>query len=76
MNFDQALSEHESPTTNSLINTQLLQEVYKIQDSIAKLSETIEAKDSVAVSVLADKLASTNTKTADTVLMETLLPKF
>ena len=76
MNFDQALSEHESPTTNSLINTQLLQEVYKIQDSIAKLSETLEAKDSVAVSVLADKLASTNTKTADTVLMETLLPKF
>ena len=73
---DRALSEHESPTTNSLINTQLLQEVYKIQDSIAKLSETIEAKDSVAVSVLADKLASTNTKTADTVLMETLLPKF
>ena len=75
MNFDQSSSDYIAPITNNSINAQLLQEIYKIQDSISKLTETIAAKDSTAVSVLADKLANTNTKTAETVLIETVLPK-
>ncbi len=77
IDFDSVESEKDAVATNvNMINAQMLQEIFKIQDSIAKLSANIEAKDSAAVSVLADKLANTSTKSADTVLMETLLPRF
>lgn len=76
MNFDSSDSVETSDCTNDMVNVQILQEIFKIQDSIAKLSASIETKDSSAVSVLADKLANTATKTPDAVLMETLLPKF
>ncbi|MEI3181010.1 MAG: nucleoside 2-deoxyribosyltransferase [Lachnospiraceae bacterium] len=62
--------------SDTLVTAQLLQEIYKIQDSIAKLTETIDAKDTATVSILADKLANINQKTADAILVETLLPKF
>jgi nucleoside 2-deoxyribosyltransferase len=67
--------QSENDSANNMINAQILQEIFKIQDSIATLTASINAKDSSAVSVLADKLATTSTKTTDTVLMETLLPK-
>ena len=79
LNFDQISSEdnvNTPDTSNTLITAQLSQEIYKIQDSIAKLTDSIESKDSTALSVLADKLASTNKKTTDEVMIETLLPKF
>lgn len=76
MSFEQASSGVDTTATNTLITAQLLQEIYKIQDSIAKLTQTIETKDSMAVSVLADKLVNTTQKTNDAVIMETLLPKF
>jgi len=67
--------QSENDSANNMINAQILQEIFKIQDSIATLTASINAKESSAVSVLADKLATTSTKTTDTVLMETLLPK-
>lgn len=79
IDFDSASkksSDKPITTGTNMVNAQILQEIYKIQDSIAKLETSIESKDSTAFSVLADKLASTNTKTADAVMMETLLSKF
>ena len=79
LNFEQITSEENvntEKTSSALISSQLFQEIYKIQDSITKLTDSIEAKDSTALSVLADKLANTNQKTTDEVLIETLLPKF
>ena len=56
------------------VSAQILQEIFKLQDSITKLSEKIDAKDATAVSVLADKLATANTKTSEAVMIEALLP--
>lgn len=76
INFDSAEPVKDTVATNiNMINAQMLQEIFKVQDSIAKLSASVEAKDSAAVSVLADKLVNTKTKDADTILMEALLPK-
>lgn len=58
-----------------MVQTLMLQEIYKIQDSIAKLSTTIESKDSTVVSVLADKLANINTKSPETALLETFITR-
>ncbi len=55
-------------------NAQILQELYKVQDSINKLTTSIEANNSTALSVLADKLANANTKTPETVMIESLIP--
>lgn len=63
----------EIPSANTF-NTQILQEIYKIQDSINKLTASVEANNSTALSVLADKLANVNTKTPETLMIETLLP--
>lgn len=62
------------PANDNMFNAQLLQEIYKVQDSIATLEASINAKDSSMVSVLADKLANSNTKSTEAVLIETLLP--
>lgn len=76
IDFDSQSSDSSLNNNNfGMINAQILQEIYKLQDSITKLTMTIEAKDSAAVSVLADKLANSNTKSPETVLVETLLTK-
>lgn len=66
---------HNSPNT---LYSQILQELFKIQDSIEVLSNKIKQNsvDTTSLSVLADKLVQSGNKTHDTVLMETLLPIF
>ena len=77
-NIDFAPAESKTSnqqTSSTMFNAQLLQEIYKVQDSIAKLESSINAKDSSMISVLADKLSSSNAKSPETTLIETLLPK-
>jgi len=64
-NIDFAPAESKTSnqqTSSTMFNAQLLQEIYKVQDSIAKLESSINAKDSSMISVLADKLISSNAK--------------
>lgn len=71
------LSEPSSSTDSTCVNTvnaQILQEIYKVQDGINKLITSTETNNSVALSVLADKLANTNAKTPETVMIESMLP--
>ncbi len=76
IDFDSQQHDETVQSTNpNMVNAQILQEIYKLQDSLAQLTSSIESKDSTTVSVLADKLASANAKTPDAVLLETLLPK-
>lgn len=75
--FDSSQSVDKATATGvNMVNAQILQEIYKIQDSIAKLETSISSKDSTAFSVLADKLANANTKSTDAVIMETLMSEF
>ncbi|MPU14911.1 nucleoside 2-deoxyribosyltransferase [Acinetobacter baumannii] len=56
-------------------NSQILQELFKIQDDIKELHSKISAStDTSAISVLADKLAGTGTKSTETILLESLIP--
>lgn len=68
---NESTSDTNSPNVSTL-NMQILQEIYKVQDSINKLTASIEAKDSTALSVLADKLANTNAKTPEAVMIESM----
>lgn len=70
---NETLASAETPCANT-VNAQLLQEIYKVQDGIVKLSALIEANNSAALSVLADKLANTNVKTPETLMIESMLP--
>ena len=63
----------ELPSVNTF-NAQVLQEIYKVQDSINKLTASIESNNSTALSVLADKLANANAKTPETIMLESMLP--
>lgn len=74
MTFDTNDSSTVKETGSQNFNSQVLQELFKIQDSIKDLKSDISTKDSSAVSVLADKLVNTGSKTAETTLIETLLP--
>lgn len=79
INFDQQNALNEStnnPFSSINIYSQILQEIYNIQDRIEKLSSKIDSKDSSAIAILADKLASSNAKSPDIALAETLLSKF
>lgn len=60
--------------TSETFNTQILQELFKIQDGIKELHSKISHTDTSAVSVLADKLANTGAKSPETVLLESLIP--
>ncbi len=73
MNFDEAKQNTlvTSPKSDTM-NTLILQEIYKVQDSIKSLSASIAAKDSSVISVLADKLAVSNSKTPEAAIIETL----
>lgn len=66
-------ADTESTCTNA-VNTQILQEIYTIQDGINKLIALNESNNSAALSVLADKLANANTKTPETALIESMIP--
>ncbi len=72
---EDTITTHNSPNT---LYSQILQELFKIQDSIEVLSNKIKQNsvDTTSLSVLADKLVQSGNKTPDTVLMETLLPIF
>ncbi len=74
-NIDFTTSKSPSNTENSHINTinvQLLQEIYKVQDSINNLSTLVKTNNSTALSILADKLVSTSAKTSETAVIESL----
>lgn len=74
LNFNfEDINSDKSTSTN--FNAQILQELYKIQDDISDLKTIVKSSDTSTISVLVDKLATTNAKTPDVVLMETILPK-
>lgn len=76
IDFDSNATITPPDTVNpNTLNSQLLQEIYKIQDGISALATAIESKDSGVVSVLADKIAGSNAKSPDATLMEILIPK-
>ncbi len=58
-----------------MFNMLILQEIYNLQDSIGKISESIETKDSTAVSILADKLTNIAPKPPENVAIETFMAK-
>lgn len=68
-------TSEEPPKPSPSFDTQILQELFKIQDSIKLLSDKISSSktDTAAVSVLADKLATVSTKSPETALMESFL---
>lgn len=68
------IPEKDIKSSNNF-NSQIFQELYKIQDSLKDLQNSLKFNDTNAVSVLADKLVSTNSKSSDVMLMEMLLPK-
>lgn len=76
INFDDSNTNESSfvaPTPNTNILSQILQEIYNVQDRIEKLSSVMEHADTSAISVLADKLIAT--KSPDVALAESLLLK-
>lgn len=77
INFDDSDDNDSSSVSSSAgtnINSQILQEIYNIQDRIEKLSSIIEHTDTSAISILADKLISA--KTSEDALAESILLKF
>lgn len=61
-NFDSSINENNEKSDNDYINSQVLQELFKIHDGIEEIKKQISnnRSDTAAVSVLADKLADTN----------------
>ncbi len=65
---------HPDTKRVNMVNTLLLQEIYKIQDNINKLSKLVEKNNLAALSVLADKLVKANAKTPEAAIIDALLP--
>ena len=61
-NFDSSINENNEKSDNDYINSQVLQELFKIHDGIEEIKKQVSnnRSDTAAVSVLADKLADTN----------------
>lgn len=61
-NFDSSINENNEKSDNDYINSQVLQELFKINDGIEEIKKQVSnnRSDTAAVSVLADKLADTN----------------
>jgi len=73
MNFDKKTEKNQSLPND--VGSLILQEVFKLQDSVAKLTALASSQNNAAVSLLADKLATAGTKTPETVAVETLITK-
>ena len=61
-NFDSSINENNEKSDNDYINSQVLQELFKIHDDIEEIKKQVSnnRSDTAAVSVLADKLADKN----------------
>lgn len=61
-NFDSFINENNENSDNDYINSQVLQELFKIHDDIEEIKKQVSnnRSDTAAVSVLADKLADKN----------------
>ncbi len=61
-NFDSSINENNENSDNDFINSQVLQELFKIHDDIEEIKKQVSnnRSDTAAVSVLADKLADKN----------------
>ena len=61
-NFDSSINENNENSDNDYINSQVLQELFKIHDDIEEIKKQVSnnRSDTAAVSVLADKLADKN----------------
>lgn len=76
-NVSDTATEPDDTTSNSInINSLILQEIYNVEDRIEKLFSVLDAKDSATISLLADKLISSNSKSPEVALTETLFSKF
>lgn len=73
MNFDKKTENNQSLPND--VGSLILQEVFKLQDSVAKLTALASSQNNAAVSLLADKLATAGTKTPEIVAVETLITK-
>lgn len=75
-NQEDVLDESDNnPSPSITIYSQILQEIYNVQDRIEKLSSKIDSKDSSTISILADKLVSSNVKSPEISLTETFVTK-
>lgn len=72
--FDEPTETEKVSPSETSFNSQMLQLLFNIQDSIKDLSNKIAIVDNSAISVLADKLVNTRTKSDEAVLIETLIP--
>jgi nucleoside 2-deoxyribosyltransferase len=71
--FEETSSIPNEPSSE-VFNSQILQELFKIQDSIKQLRTDISSKDTSAISVLADKLANHTSRSPEEKLMELIIP--
>ena len=55
-------------------NLNIFKELYKIQDSLKEIKQSILINNNSAVEVLADKLSSSSKKTPEEVLIESMIP--
>ncbi|WOO36056.1 nucleoside 2-deoxyribosyltransferase [Anaerocolumna sp. AGMB13020] len=74
---DDTPNSEDMPENNisNNFNSQIFQELYKIQDMLKDIHNNMKTNDTGAVSVLADKLVSTN-KSSEAAINELLLTKF
>lgn len=56
-------------------NFELFQEIYRIQDSIEKLTDLVRIKNTDTVSILADKIASSGNKSPEAIMSEIIVSK-
>lgn len=73
--FDSQDKESNQILNIPSLTSTILQELYQIKDDVSIIKEQTKSLDTSAISVLADKLTTTNQKTDNQVLMEALLPK-
>lgn len=77
LKFDNSSNENiQDEISNNSFNSQILQELFKIQDGIKDLNEkmSISRTDTAAISVLADKLAANSSKPSpDAAIMQTFI---
>lgn len=76
LKFDsQSDTKVKNEHANDSFDSQILQEVFKIQDGIKELNEKMSNIDSTAISVLADKLADKSSQSSsEAIMLQTLLP--
>lgn len=70
-NYDSLNTNPEEQQIN--FNSVILQEIYKIQDTVNSIKQKLSINDTAAISILVDKLAQTNVKLPETAVAESAM---